>query len=175
MKRRPNRFVNYLVYLLVRLVVGFAQAMSVEQSYAFAEGPGRRSSTGSTGGTARSAWRTSAQAFGDRYTEAERDRIVRGVYLHFCMMLMEILHIPRKLHPTTWRDRITLVGHEKVVDRLLQGRAADHADRPLRQLGDGRLPVRRLRLPAQLGGPDARQPATSTASSARSASGPGRR
>ncbi len=37
------------------------------------------------------------------------------------MMLMEILHIPRKLHPTTWRDRITLVGHEQVVDRLLKG------------------------------------------------------
>ena len=37
------------------------------------------------------------------------------------MMLMEIMHIPRKLHPTSWRDRITLVGHEKVVDRLLKG------------------------------------------------------
>ena len=60
-------------------------------------------------------------AFGDRYTEAERDAIVRGVYRHFCMMLMEILHIPRKLHPTTWRDRITLVGHEPVLDRLLKG------------------------------------------------------
>jgi KDO2-lipid IV(A) lauroyltransferase len=60
-------------------------------------------------------------AFGDRYTEAERDAIVRGVYRHFCMMMVEILHIPRKLHLTTWRERITLVGHEKVVDRLLRG------------------------------------------------------
>ncbi len=34
---------------------------------------------------------------------------------------MEMLHIPRKLHPNTWRDRITLVGHEKVLDRLLKG------------------------------------------------------
>ena len=60
-------------------------------------------------------------AFGDRYTEAERDQIVRGVYRHFCMMLMEILHIPRKLHPTTWRERITLVGEDLAVDRLLKG------------------------------------------------------
>ena len=44
-------------------------------------------------------------AFGDDYTEAERDAIVRGVYRHFCMMLMEILHIPRKLHPTTWASK----------------------------------------------------------------------
>jgi Kdo2-lipid IVA lauroyltransferase/acyltransferase len=60
-------------------------------------------------------------AFGDQYTELERDQIVRAVYEHFCMMLMEILHIPRKLHPATWRDRITLVGHEAVLDRLMTG------------------------------------------------------
>jgi len=119
-KRRPNRLVDYLVYLLVRLIVGFAQAMSVEQSYAFARW------------LAAILYRVDQRhrkigienlrlAFGDLYTEADRDRIVRGVYLHFCMMLMEILHIPRKLHPTTWREMITLVGHEKVIGRLLEG------------------------------------------------------
>ncbi|MHC5542029.1 lysophospholipid acyltransferase family protein [Singulisphaera rosea] len=118
--RRRNRTLDYLVYLLARLVVGIAQALSVEQSYAFAEW------------LARLLYRVDKRhrqvgldnlrlAFGDRYTEVERDQIVRGVYRHFCMMLMEILHIPRKLHPTTWRDRITLVGHEAVVDRLLKG------------------------------------------------------
>lgn len=120
MKRRRNRHLDLLSYALVRLVVGLAQAMSVEQSYAFAKA------------LAAILYRVDArhrkigienlrQAFGDRYTEAGRDAIVRGVYLHFCRMLMEILHIPRKLHPTTWRDRITLVGHEKVLDRLLRG------------------------------------------------------
>src|SRR5262245_14745009 len=116
--RRPA--VDYLVYLAVRLIVGIAQAMTVEQSYAFAEF------------LAAILFRVDKRhrqvgldnlrlAFGDRYTEAERDAIVRGVYRHFCMMVMEILHIPRKLPPTTWRDRITLVGHEKVLDRLLNG------------------------------------------------------
>jgi Kdo2-lipid IVA lauroyltransferase/acyltransferase len=120
LKRRPNKFVNYAVYLLVRLVVGFGQAMSVEQSYAFARTLAvilyrvdkRHRKIGIENLKA---------AFGDEYTEADRDRIIRGVYLHFATMLMEILHIPRKLHPTTWRDRITLVGHEKVLDRLLKG------------------------------------------------------
>ncbi len=108
------------IYLLVRGVVGFAQAMSVEQSYAFARllaailhrVDRRHRAIGVD---------NLRQAFGDQYTPAEREAIVRRVYLHFCMMLMEILHIPRKLHPTTWRDRITLVGHERVLDRLLQG------------------------------------------------------
>ncbi len=120
MKHPRHRSLDFLVYALVRLVVGFAQAMSVEQSYAFARS------------LAAILYRVDArhrkiglenlrQAFGDRYTGAERDAIVRGVYLHFCKMLMEILHIPRKLHPTTWRDRITLVGHERVLDRMLQG------------------------------------------------------
>ena len=120
MKRPRPVVLDYSLYLLVRLIVAIAQAMSVEQSYAFAEG------------LAAILYRVNKRhrkigienlrlAFGDRYTEAERDQLIRGVYRHFCMMLMEILHIPRKLHPTTWRDRITLVGHEKVVGRLLEG------------------------------------------------------
>jgi KDO2-lipid IV(A) lauroyltransferase len=117
-KRRP--LLDYLVYLAVRLVVCLAQMMSVEQSYAFARMLAavlylvdkRHRKVG---------MENLREAFGDQYFEAERDAIVRGVYRHFCMMLMEILHIPRKLHPTTWRDRITLVGHERVLDRLMDG------------------------------------------------------
>ena len=119
-KRRPGPVSNYLVYLAVRLVVGFAQALSVEQSYAFA-----RTLASVLHRVDRRHRLIGIEnlrvAFGDRYTEAERAEIVRRVYRHFCMMLMEILHIPRKLHPTTWRDRITLVGHEAVLGRLLDG------------------------------------------------------
>jgi KDO2-lipid IV(A) lauroyltransferase len=117
-KRKP--ILDYLIYLAVRSVVCLAQIMSVEQSYAFARF------------LAAILYRVDKRhrlvgmenlrlAFGDKYSEAERDAIVRGVYRHFCMMLMEILHIPRKLHPTTWRDRITLNGHERVLDRLITG------------------------------------------------------
>ncbi len=118
--RRRNRALDYLVYLGVRLIVGTAQAMTVEQSYQLAEllsailyrVDKRHREVGLENLKA---------AFGDKYTPEERDQIVRGVYRHFCKMLMEILHIPRKLHPTTWRDRITLVGHEKVLDAFLKG------------------------------------------------------
>jgi Kdo2-lipid IVA lauroyltransferase/acyltransferase len=108
------------MYLLVRLVVGLGQMMTVEQSYALARllarilylVDKRHREVG---------LENLKSAFGDQYTELERDQIVRAVYEHFCMMLMEILHIPRKLHPATWRDRITLVGHEAVLDRLMTG------------------------------------------------------
>lgn len=120
LKRRKRPLENYLIYLVVRFVVGFAQAMSVEQSYTFAHFLAallyrfdrRHRAIGVD---------NLRQAYGDRYTATEREVIVRRVYEHFCAMLMEILHIPRKLHPTTWRDRITLMGHERVLDRLLQG------------------------------------------------------
>jgi KDO2-lipid IV(A) lauroyltransferase len=120
MKRPRHPALNYLIYLAVRLAVCIAQALSIEQSYAFARFiawlmylvDARHRKVG---------LENLRLAFGDRHTEAERDRIVRSVYQHFCMMIIEMLHIPRKLHPTTWRDRITLVGHEQVVDRLLAG------------------------------------------------------
>lgn len=120
MKRPRPWLVDYSLYLLVRLIVAVAQAMSVEQSYAFADRLGLLLYTVNKRHR-KIGIENLRLAFGDRYTEAERDQLVRGVYRHFCRMLMEILHIPRKLHPTTWRDRITLVGHEKVLDRLLHG------------------------------------------------------
>ena len=60
-------------------------------------------------------------AFGDEYTEAERDAIVRGVYRHFLRMVMEMLHMPTTLRLTNWRQFITLSGHQEVIERLLKG------------------------------------------------------
>ena len=119
-KQRPR--LDYAVYLLVRLIVGIAQSMSIEQSYHFARllaallhrVDKRHRLVGIE---------NLKTAFGEHFTEAEREQIVREVYLHFCMMLMEILHIPRKLNALTWRNHIKLVGrdHVKVLDRLLDG------------------------------------------------------
>ena len=61
------------------------------------------------------------QAFGDRYNDAERDQIIRGVYRHFCMMLMEILHTPRKIRLENYRDRVELVGLARMMDHWITG------------------------------------------------------
>ena len=120
MARPRNKSLDFATYVLVRLIVGFAQMLTIEQSYSLARL------------LAKLFYRLDARhcavgmenlrlAFGDRYDESERAKIVRGVYKHFCMMVMEILHIPRKLDLTNWRDRITLVGHRPVLDRLVDG------------------------------------------------------
>jgi KDO2-lipid IV(A) lauroyltransferase len=115
-----RRWLDYLVYLAVRLLVALAQALTIEQSYALASFlawmiyrvDARHRQVG---------MENLARAFGGQFTESQRDQIVRGVYRHFCRMLMEILHTPRKLHLTNWRDRVLLVGHEAVMDQLITG------------------------------------------------------
>ncbi|MFO0908898.1 MAG: lysophospholipid acyltransferase family protein [Isosphaeraceae bacterium] len=120
MARPRNRTADFLVYLFTRCVVCVAQMLSIEQSYFIARllawffynVDRRHRAVGVENLT---------HAFGDAFSNEEREEIVYSVYLHFCMVVMEIMHIPRKLDPTTWRDRITLVGHEKVLDLLLDG------------------------------------------------------
>ena len=41
-------------------------------------------------------------------------------------MFMEILHIPKRRSPLTWRNYITLKGHEAVLDRLKTGLELSH-------------------------------------------------
>jgi KDO2-lipid IV(A) lauroyltransferase len=117
-KRRP--WLDYLAYLAVRFVVAFAQTLSIEQSYTLArflawviyKVDARHRKVGID---------NLAQAFGDRYSDTERDQIVRGVYRHFCMMLMEILHAPRKLHLENWRASVELAGLAPIMDHMISG------------------------------------------------------
>jgi Kdo2-lipid IVA lauroyltransferase/acyltransferase len=113
-------WLDYLVYLAIRLVVSFAQMLSIEESYALARFvawvvhlvDARHRKVG---------LENLEMAFGDRFTPADRDRIVREVYHHFCSMLMEILQTPRKLHLTNYRDHVELVGHAPIMDQLITG------------------------------------------------------
>ncbi|SRR5579883_605713 len=55
---------------------------------------------------------------------AKRDRLVRAIYRHFCTMLMEIIHLPRMLHPQNWKQHMTLRNPQPILEVLL-------ADRPV--------------------------------------------
>jgi KDO2-lipid IV(A) lauroyltransferase len=119
-KRRRSRTLDYLVYLAVRGVVAVCQRLPIRVCYRLADA------------LAVLAYRLDrrhrlvaldnlARAYGDALDPPARQRLVRDVYRHFCWMIMEMLQIPRRLHLTTWRERITLRGHERVLDRLLDG------------------------------------------------------
>jgi KDO2-lipid IV(A) lauroyltransferase len=93
--------VDYAVYLFVRVVVCVIQALPLGVAEALA------------GGIAWATYHLNRRhravavenlrhAFPDLSDDAI-DRRVWAVYQHFCLLLMEIIHLPRKLHPNNWR------------------------------------------------------------------------
>lgn len=117
--RRP--VIDYAVYLAVRSVVAVLQALSprVGRMFAF--------------GLAAIAFRIDRRhrdvakdnlrhAFPGRYSEAELDGLVLSVYQHFLTLVVEITHLPRKLHVTNWCKYITLINGDKMLDGLTSGR-----------------------------------------------------
>ena len=48
--------------------------------------------------------------------------MVRAVYCHFILLLVEIVQVPRKLHATNWRQHLELSGGRELVDGLLSNR-----------------------------------------------------
>lgn len=121
MSKPRSRVADYVVYMVVRLFVCFIQALSLETARSLAAGL---------------AWllmrvdrrhRDVADdnlrhAFGDRYTPAQRAALVRDVYRHFCSLLIEIIHLPRRLHLENWRRHLELEDGRRIVACLLSGR-----------------------------------------------------
>lgn len=62
------------------------------------------------------------QAFPGQFSEAHIDDLVRRCYLHFCVMAMEMMHMPRRVHPNNWKDFIDVTGAATVLDGVLAGR-----------------------------------------------------
>lgn len=119
MARPRNLKVEYLVYLIVRVVVTAMQWTPLWLGYRISNAI---------------AWlvyhvdkrhrevalNNLKIAFGDSMDDAERDRVVRAVYRHFIGMIIEISHIPQKLSLTTWRQYIHMKGHEPVLKAMLE-------------------------------------------------------
>jgi KDO2-lipid IV(A) lauroyltransferase len=121
MAKPRSRLADYAVYLLVRLLVCVLQALSFQAARRLAHV------------LAWLAYRIDRRhrevaldnlrkAYPGQLSEAELEAMVRGVYRHFCTMLVEIVHLPRRLHTTNWRRHIELVGGRPMVEALLSGR-----------------------------------------------------
>src|SRR4051794_12075669 len=119
--KQRSRLGDFLVYLAVRLLVCVLQGLSFDAARGFARF------------LAWLAYRVDKRhrlvaleniekAFPGRYSDSERDALVREVYRHFCTLVVEIVHIPRKLHLHNWKDHILLDDGQRIVDCLLSGR-----------------------------------------------------
>jgi len=64
-------------------------------------------------------------AFPGQYTDAELSRLVRRVYQHFCLLLVEIIHLPRRLHQGNWTKQIHYRSEDegrRLVTSMIAGR-----------------------------------------------------
>lgn len=115
-----QRVVDFLVYLAVRVLICLAQAIPMET--------GQRLAT------------TLAWLFADvlrvrgkvveenlchavpEMSEPQRQRLVRGMWQHLFLLVLEVAHAPRKIHETNWRKFVRLRDIAPLVEQLLSPR-----------------------------------------------------
>jgi KDO2-lipid IV(A) lauroyltransferase len=121
MSKPRSRAADFLVYLVVRVVICLVQMLS----YPAARGVSQQLAWVFYHLNKRHrlvAFDNLKLALPELTNERERDRVVRAVYRHFCLLLVEIIHVPRKLHPSNWRQHLELAGGRALVDALLTDR-----------------------------------------------------
>jgi KDO2-lipid IV(A) lauroyltransferase len=115
-----KRVVDYLVYVVVRIVICVVQAMRVESGAAGARGL---------------AWlfcdvlrirgkvvdENLRRAFPD-CSPQERHRLAQRMWEHLFLMVLEIAHTPRKIHHTNWRDFVELEKADVLIRLMLEDR-----------------------------------------------------
>lgn len=120
MARERSKAVDYVVYLLVRVVVCVLQTLSVTASLRLAEAlawlayrVNRRHR--------RVAADNLSHAFPEM-GEADRDRLVRDVYRHFFRMMLTMVHLPRCYHVTNWRRYLDITPGIPLLEAMVSGR-----------------------------------------------------
>lgn len=121
-KKTPRPFVDFAVYVVVRVVVCVLQAVPLRVALGFADWLAavvyqldRRHRE-----VARDNLR---HAFPDRCADpAECDRLVQACYRHFITMAVEIAVLPRRIHIENWREFATPVHFDRFMHRLFDNR-----------------------------------------------------
>jgi KDO2-lipid IV(A) lauroyltransferase len=121
MAKERNKAMDYAVYLAVRMLVCVIQALSFRAACRLADvlawlfyRVDRRHRLVADDNL--------QHAFPDLRDPVKRDRRVRDVYRHFCLLLMEIIHLPRILRTANWKGYLTVSDPRGLVGQLLSGR-----------------------------------------------------
>ena len=62
------------------------------------------------------------KAFPDQQSDAQVDAMVRGVYRHFCTLLIEIMHMPRRFHLHNYKQHVVLHEPRRLLELFMSGR-----------------------------------------------------
>ena len=111
---------DWLIYVVVRLLICIVQAMPIEICARLS-----RPLAYLLGDVLKIRQKTVrdnlAQALPE-LSEANRQRIARGMWEHLLLLICEIAHLPRKVHETNWREHIHLGDIREQVSALLSPR-----------------------------------------------------
>src|SRR5262245_34604376 len=121
MSKSRSRIADYAVYLVVRIAVCLIQALPPMAARRLADGLARLA----YGVNLRHrlvAMENLSHAFPGGMEAGDLDEVVRGVYRHFCTLLIEIVRLPRELHVENWRRHLELKGGRQLVSVLLSRR-----------------------------------------------------
>jgi KDO2-lipid IV(A) lauroyltransferase len=111
---------NYVEYLALRGLLAVLQALSLTAGYVLARGLAWLAY--------HVDWRHRAAADENlcaaypTWPAQQRDAVIRRMYRHYAMMVIEIAHLSRKLRPYTWKRYMSLRGGAELVAALLSGR-----------------------------------------------------
>jgi KDO2-lipid IV(A) lauroyltransferase len=112
MAKERNRYVDFTVYALVRLVVAVLQAMPMTMALRVADALAWLARN--VDKRHRLVARENLKfAFPGRYSEAELDELVKKVYRHFCRMIVEIIYLGRKIRTGNWHEYLEYASPEQ--------------------------------------------------------------
>jgi len=118
---KPRRIaVDFAVYCLLRTIAAVLQALPISVGYVVA----RRLAQFIALIDRRHrmiAEENLRHAFGDALTPAQRTRMTRQVYEHFCKVVVEILHLPRRFRMSTIRRFIKFSNMREGLRTTLRG------------------------------------------------------
>lgn len=115
-----RRILDYLVYVVVRILICIVQATRVETGASIARGLSwlfcdvlriRRAVVDDN----------LSHAF-PAISPAERHQLARQMWEHLFLLVLEVAHTPRKIHETNWRDFVDLVNKVDFVRYLIDDR-----------------------------------------------------
>jgi KDO2-lipid IV(A) lauroyltransferase len=120
MAKPRSRILDFAAYAVVRIGISLIQSLTDRSAQRFADMLGwlayridRRH---------RQVADENLQHAFPNLDSAQRDRLVRGCFRHFMMLIVEISRLHRKLHVSNWRRYVSLTGGSGVVRAMTSGR-----------------------------------------------------
>jgi KDO2-lipid IV(A) lauroyltransferase len=117
---RPRNLIDYSAYLLVRIFVCVVQAMPVESCAAVARG--LATLCASILKIRRRLVEENLKGAFPKMPAAERKRMAWEMWEHLFLLVVEVIHAPRKIHHTNWRDYVSLVDADKIIRAFFDDR-----------------------------------------------------